>query len=110
MTRRIDRISLLGIQLELTGNGLRLADEGAIGLYESARGRITVLRDLSPESQGETLVHEIVEAINRLMELKLEHPAISGLSLGIYTFLRGNPDLVMRVIDGQPLFPEDDHA
>jgi len=108
MTRRIDRISLLGIQTELSCDRMRLMGENARGLYEPPRNRITVSPDTSAAMQGEDLVHEVIEAINHQLELELQHPAISGLSLGIYTFLRGNPDLVLRVIDGQPLFPEDE--
>jgi hypothetical protein len=40
--------------------------------------------------QKEALLHEIIEALNYHLELKLEHPVLSALSEGLYQVLRDN--------------------
>jgi len=42
-----------------------------------------------PESQVEaTLLHEIIEALNYHLELRLEHNQIQGLEAGLYSVLK----------------------
>lgn len=44
-----------------------------------------------PDSQIEaTLLHEIIEAINYHLELRLEHNQIQGLEAGLYSVLKEN--------------------
>ena len=44
-----------------------------------------------PRQQLEsTLLHEIIEALNHALELKLEHGAIAGLEAGLYQVLTDN--------------------
>lgn len=40
------------------------------------------------EQRESTLLHEIIEAINCHLELKLEHPQIMGLEVGLYGALK----------------------
>lgn len=52
-----------------------------------------------PESgQSETLIHEIIEFIDSLYELKLEHEKITTISEALFQVLRDN-DLNFRTIE-----------
>lgn len=49
-----------------------------------------------PESrQKEGLVHEVIEALNYHLEMKLSHNKISQLGEGLYQVLKDNPGLFL---------------
>lgn len=62
----------------------------AIGACYFTENRIWV-DTCAPEQQQEaTLIHEIIEFIDRAMEIKLEHKQISCLESGLYQVLKDN--------------------
>jgi hypothetical protein len=40
---------------------------------------------------NETLIHELIEAINSHLQLKLEHPQIQALGAGLFSIIADNP-------------------
>ena len=43
--------------------------------------------DLSPQQMDSALIHEIIEQINKILDLGLSHWQICGLEAGIWSFL-----------------------
>jgi len=46
--------------------------------------------DLGEDMRDSTLLHEIIEALNYHLELKLEHNQITSLEAGLYQTLKDN--------------------
>ena len=61
-----------------------LFDSEAYGIFDPDKLEIKIENDMSPGLQRETLLHEVVEAINFLCELDLEHQAIQVLGLMLH--------------------------
>ena len=60
------------------------------GLIKPMTQEIVLDKRLHPTRYGETLLHEIVEAINNHCELDLEHRQISALAFQLHQVLRDN--------------------
>lgn len=60
------------------------------GFCDSAKQHIRLSDDLSQDMRNSTLLHEILEALNYHLELKLEHPQITSLEAGLYQTLKDN--------------------
>ena len=54
---------------------------------------ITISRDASVQMQKETLLHEILHAIEHQSGLDIPEAVISALSVGIFGVMRDNPRL-----------------
>ena len=66
------------------------------GSYESDRHRIQINTEAGLESShAETLLHELLEAIDDVAELKLPHKAINDISQWLFMIIRDN-DLDFR--------------
>lgn len=52
--------------------------------------RLNVADNISESNMSETLLHEIIEAINHANELKLRHGQISCLSEQLFSVIRNN--------------------
>ena len=70
----------------------RMDDDGIsnIGTHYQYRQKIWLDKDCHPQQQEETLIHEIIEAINSANEIKLEHSQISVLANQLYQVLKDN--------------------
>ena len=64
--------------------------EGNAGEQCTFDQRLTVSGRQHPEQRESTLVHEIVEAVDKLLNLELAHHQITGMEVGIYSFIRDN--------------------
>lgn len=51
---------------------------------------INISKEYHRSQQEQTLIHEIIEALNYLHEYKLEHPTISSFAENIYQVLKDN--------------------
>ncbi len=51
---------------------------------------IAISEDINEQQVTSTLIHEIIEAINTHMELKLKHSQIARLEAGLYCVFREN--------------------
>lgn len=52
--------------------------------------RIEMAGDLAPEQMESTIIHEIIEAINGLMQLDLKERQVRALEVGLWGTLRDN--------------------
>lgn len=55
-----------------------------LGSHNMSTQTIFISNKAFPDVKRETLVHEIIEAINALLELNLPHPIITQLGVGIH--------------------------
>lgn len=63
---------------------------GAFGQFHARTQTIQLANDADLQQVQSTLLHEIIEAINYHLQLKLEHPQIMGLEAGLYQVLVDN--------------------
>jgi hypothetical protein len=59
------------------------------GLWCPAEKEIRLKDSLPPKEEIETLLHEVVEAINTLYDLELTHQTITTLGMGLLQALAG---------------------
>ncbi len=91
------KIRLLGCSIPVV-----TSEMSAMGEYLPYEDMIFLNDKLDGGPVGETLLHEIVEAIDQKLELGLEHKQITGLSAGIYSLLRNecNEKIVVDIATG----------
>lgn len=68
----------------------RLHGEFTDGLCDLVRMEIAIHPEMPPSLVKETLLHEIIEALNGLMKLGLDHGTIQLLGLGLFQVLSDN--------------------
>lgn len=61
-----------------------------MGRCNTANQRIEIANNMNQQAQESTLLHEVIEALNFHLELKLEHTVISSLESGLYQVLTSN--------------------
>lgn len=86
----LSSVRVLGIDHEV----VMIEDDETCGEYHQDECKITISEGLHPVARRSTVLHEIIEAINGMLELKLRHPQISGLEAGLMQVLQDNPELV----------------
>lgn len=89
MSDKPKKLKILGYHYDVVEN----EDSGSIeafGRCQYARQRIMIASDLQPDNRESTLLHEIIEALNYHLELRLEHHVIMGLEVGLYQALVDN--------------------
>jgi hypothetical protein len=66
---------------------------GAYGQLHPSRQKIIIDKNLEREMQEGSFIHEIIEAINGMYELDLEHWKISVLDAALYQIIKDNPGI-----------------
>lgn len=64
--------------------------EDASGYVKVASGKIFINSKMNKDQKDSTLIHEILEAINIMYELKLKHNQISILESTLYQVFKDN--------------------
>lgn len=64
--------------------------DGEMGLSFIQRGLIKIDNTMEEEFQKQVLLHEILEFVNDMFELKLEHYKITCLETALYQVLKDN--------------------
>jgi len=65
--------------------------DGALGCCDNRGQDITIDSDSHPETQSSVLIHEVFEAMNMSLGLRLKHHAIDALETAWYEVLVQNP-------------------
>jgi uncharacterized RmlC-like cupin family protein len=63
----------------------------SVGACDPAGQSITIEADAHAETQASVLLHEVIEAINASMGLRLKHHTIDALETALYAVLVSNP-------------------
>ncbi len=74
----------------------RLAHGEKFGETNLATLEITIDATSQPGRQRQTLVHEIVEALNHELHIGLRHQQIELLEAGLYQVIKDNPSLFVK--------------
>jgi len=83
-----DNIKILGHNYTII-----MIDDRESGDYGSLNPNTNTIRLNKNKTQSQiesTLLHEIIEALNINLELRLEHPQISALEAGLYQVIKDN--------------------
>jgi len=64
------------------------------GEHDMQKQEIKVKNSIHPELQRDTLLHEILHAIDEQLDMRLKHRQVHALAVAIMQVLRENDDLV----------------
>lgn len=89
--KRPERIRILGKRFTVTYGGPM--EDGLVGECDSDALRISI-RDNQPlESEQDTLLHEVLHAVDEAMGLKMKEAQVKGAATGLLAVLKDNPAL-----------------
>ena len=83
------RLSILGYSYKLVETTI-MDLGGNYGTIDTDTFIIRIATDVEDQVFESTIIHEILEAINKHLELELEHKVISQLEAGIYGALKSS--------------------
>ena len=81
-----------------------ISEMDAFGRYHSKTLTIQIANNICPQQKVSTLIHEVLEAINYHLNVKLKHEAICQLETGLMDFLSSNNLVSDKLLD---LLPEE---
>lgn len=98
----IDTLRILGLNYKVELFDERSGVSGAGQVY-NPQALIQLNKDLNnPEHIKSVLLHEIIEALNYRLELKLEHNVITSLETGLFQVLKDNKELLKLFLEDTP--------
>lgn len=86
----IEKLKILGHEYTVTDDLNIQVDDGQVAQINMRSLEIRIGAHLPSSREDEALLHEIVEALNYHLELKLEHRTINQLSEGLFQVLKDN--------------------
>ena len=89
-----ERLKVGGLDYEVSFVENLARDYGANGSHWGNALKIKIDDSLPRQNQETTFLHEIIEALNFVYEIKLEHKQLSVLEAGLYQVLKDNGMLV----------------
>lgn len=99
MIESIKEVYVCGQKLELIEDPNLRMRTGNAGICNLVEGNIVISGDMSKDMTGDTLIHEIFEAIDHVFELKLKHRQITTLSAAVYMMMKDNPHLLEAMLN-----------
>lgn len=86
------QLKIIGKVYDVKMNPTCVMDDGtaSLGFHRGALNLIEINPSYPQQTQESTLLHEILEAINHLLSLELEHRQINVLEETLYQVLRDN--------------------
>lgn len=95
-------LTITGIPYRVSFNPNLLAESGALGRSTGNRALIELDPGAPVAVRHHTLVHEVIEQLNYLMDLGLSHHQVELLALGMYQVLAANDlQTIARGGDGE---------
>lgn len=90
---RNGNIKILGQRYFITENNELIRDYRKFG--SSCANNLDIIIDgtLDLSNKQSTLLHEILEQLDFMLELRLEHRIIQSLETGLYTIIKDNPGI-----------------
>lgn len=85
-------IKIAGYKVKVMRDDKLIPNESRLGEYSPFEQRISIASNLTKQQKDETLIHEILEAINDIYELGLDHDEqLCKLSVALHQILVDNP-------------------
>ena len=81
----------LGKELEIQWNQELMGHFGVFGTFEPVRMVVRLGTGHSEDQTRETLLHEVMHAVEHQMNLQITEENIRQLSVGLYAMLKDNP-------------------
>lgn len=92
--KRPERVKVLGKRFTVQFLTAAPLDDGLNGECDSDKQQI-LIRDAQPlESEQDTLLHEVLHAIDEAMGLKMKEAQVKGAATGLLAVMKDNPSLV----------------
>lgn len=87
-------IKIAGYKIKIIEDDKILPNNSRIGEYSPYEQIIRIAPSLTDQQKNETLIHEIIEAINDIYELGLDHDEqLCKLSVAFHQIIVDNPEL-----------------
>lgn len=91
-----DIIKIISHEVELIKNSPGNWSQGGLGRADIKEGQILLNIEQSEDSLRSTLIHEVTHYISDLLSLELSEQQVDGVAMGMFTFLKDNPDFIVR--------------
>ena len=72
---------------------------GSLGDIDLNKQVIRVAREVCPELKETTILHEIIESLNYIQNMKLSHTNIEKLELGLFSTLKNNKEFFRKFLE-----------
>lgn len=79
----------------------KVADD-AIGMCETHLQRIAMMKGLPLETEQDTLLHEVIHAIDETVGLSLTEQQVIALASGLLAVFKDNKEFTEYLLNGQP--------
>lgn len=89
------KLKIGGFQIQIVEDETILPNESRIGEYSPFEQKIKLAKGMTNQQQTETLIHEILEVINDIYELNLDHDEqLCKLSVVLHQIISDNETLI----------------
>lgn len=85
-----EKIKIVGYQVTISEVLDMVSDRARVGEYSPRTQEIQIESTFTEQYKEEVLIHEILEAIKSLFDLKIPHDALSTLSIVLHQVLKDN--------------------
>ena len=82
-------------------------DDGSSGSHSFASLEVRLDKNLHAEVQAETLLHELIHAVEEHMDLELTEKQVHGLSVGLFQVLRDNRPIASFISKSKKGLPDE---
>jgi len=95
----INKVRILGIDYKIIYEDSERSGMSDIGQCHTTQCLIRLCSNKNSKEHAKcVLIHEIIEAINYRLELKLDHNIITSLESSLFAVLIDNPDLLRLLL------------
>lgn len=92
--KRPSRVRILGKPYTIQYVAAAPLDEGLMGECDSDKQQVLIRESQPLESEQDTVLHEILHAIDEAMGLKMKESQVKGTATGLLAVMKDNPSLV----------------
>ncbi len=103
------RLKIGGYEIFIVEDETILPNDSRIGEYSPFEQKIKLAKGMTKQQQTETLIHEILEAVNDIYELNLDHDEqLCKLSVVLHQIISDNKTLIsaLRSYDWPKFFQQ----
>jgi Zn-dependent peptidase ImmA (M78 family) len=93
--KRPERVRVLGKQFQIKFHPEGSEEmEGNLGMCSYDKQIVYVEEGMPLENEQSTVFHELIHAVEEMMQLGLSEEHVKGLEVGLFALLRDNPSFV----------------
>jgi hypothetical protein len=101
MIRRFKTLRLIGKRHRIEWDATDLSDDNEYvdGVFEQQKKLIRIAAGQTHDDERETLIHEMLHALEVQMNAEIPEPKLRQLAVGLYAALKDNPRLVGYLLE-----------